>query len=231
LDHTYEATAVEFPDGRFAKSLLGSHWDNTWRTNRQTLDFAVSVRLDDLKFVVNQLERMNYDSGSPFAGKLDTTRLAIAGHSLGVMTALPALLQDPRLKAGVLIDGWPETLATPTETPVLILAAGHEQWTESERALWNNLRGPRLAVNLRGAEHVTPLDLVWLAKGEVKTGAMEPEKTVAAVRGYIAAFLDAYLRGRPLDRLLTGPSSNYPDAAVTTEKQSLRDEAEDRSGP
>ena len=226
VDHTYEATAVEFPHGRFAKSVLGSHWDNTWRTDEQTLASAVSVRLDDLRFVVDELERLNEDSGSPFASQLDISRLAIAGHSLGGMGALPAALQDARFKAVVLMDGWPDTLTTPTETPVLMLAAGHEQWSDAERGLWNNLRGPRLAVNLRGAEHVTPSDLVWLAKGGIKTGAMGPEKTIAAVRDYIAAFLDANLRDEPLTALLSRLSSEYPDAAVTAQKQSLRNDVD-----
>jgi hypothetical protein len=141
------------------------------------------------------------------------------------MTALPAVLQDARFRADILIDGWPDSLTTPTQTPVLILAAGHERWSDGERGLWNNLRGPRLAVNLRGAEHVTPSDLVWLAKGGDKTGSMGPDKTIAAVRSYIAAFLDANLRGRPLDPLLKRPSPEYPDAAVTTQRESLRDEA------
>jgi pimeloyl-ACP methyl ester carboxylesterase len=191
------------------------------------LSFAVSVRLGDLRFVVDELARLNAESGSPFAGKLDLSRLAVAGHSLGGMTALPAVLQDARFRAGILIDGWPDSLTSATQTPVLILAAGHEQWSDGERGLWNNLRGPRLAVNLRGAEHVTPSDLVWLAKGAVKTGSMGPEKTIAAMRSYIAAFLDAYLRGTRLDPLLSGPSSQYPDAVVTTQKQSPRDEAID----
>jgi pimeloyl-ACP methyl ester carboxylesterase len=225
VDHTYEATAVEFPDGRFAKSVLGSHWNNTWRTDKQMLDAAISVRLEDLKFVVDELERLNAEAAGPFCGKLDTTRLAIAGHSLGGMTALPAALQDPRFKTGILIDGWPDTLTTPTQTPVLILAAGHTRWTEGERELWNNLRGPRLAVNLRGAEHVTPTDLIWLAKSGVKTGPMGPDKTIAAIRDYIAAFLNANLRGQPLEPVLSGLSSQYPDAVVTAGKQSLRDEA------
>jgi len=231
VDHTYEATAVEFPDGRFVKSVLGSHWDNSWRANEQTLSFAVSVRLGDLRFVVDELERLNAESGGPFAGKLDTSRLAIAGHSLGGMTALPGVLQDRRFRAGVLIDGWPDTLTTPTQTPVLILAAGHEQWSEGERGLWNNLRGSRLAVNLPGAEHVTPSDLVWLAKGGIKTGAMGPEKTIAAVRSYIAAFLDANLRGKPLEPMLSRLSPEYPDAVVTTQKQSLPGEAINHSAP
>jgi hypothetical protein len=86
------------------------------------------------------------------------------------------------------------------------------------------LQGPRLAVNLTGAEHVTPSDAVWLARGAIKTGAISPEKTIAVVRDYIAAFLDANLRGKSLDPLLKGLSSEYSDAIVTTQQQSLRDE-------
>jgi len=231
VDHTYEATVVEFPDGRFVKSVLGSHWDNTWRTDQQTLSSAVSVRLRDLRFVVDELERLNLEADSPFAGKLDTGRLAVAGHSLGGMAALPSVLQDTRFRAAVLIDGWPDTLTTPTQTPVLILAAGHEQWSDGERGLWNNLRGPRMVVNLEGAEHVTPSDLVWLAKGAVKTGSMGPENTIAAVRSYIAAFLDANLRGKPLGSMLHEAFPEYPDAVVTMQKQSLRGGAINHSAP
>ena len=56
------------------------------------------------------------------------------------------------------------------QNAVLILAMGREQWSEDECRLWSDLRGPRLAVNLKGAEHVTPSDAVWLAKGAIKTG-------------------------------------------------------------
>jgi len=34
---------------------------------------------------------------------------------------------------------------------------------------------------------------------------MGPDKTIAAMRDYIAAFLDTNLLGKPSDRLLTGP--------------------------
>ncbi len=54
---------------------------------------------------------------------------------------------------------------------------------------------------------------------------MGPEKTMAAIRDHIGSFLDLYLRGRTLDRtrerLLMGPSADYPDAAVTTQEQPL----------
>ena len=95
------------------------------------------------------------------------------------------------------------------------------QWTSEECHTWSNLQGSRFAPNLQAAEHVTPSDAVWLAKDAVKTGPMGPEKTIAAVRDYIAAFLDANLQGRPPAGLLMGPSSDYPDAVVTTQEQVL----------
>jgi hypothetical protein len=68
---------------------------------------------------------------------------------------------------------------------------------------------------------VTPSDVVWLAKTAVKTGTMGPETTIEALRESIAAFLDANLRSMSLDRLLSGPSSEYPDAVVATQEQPL----------
>jgi dienelactone hydrolase len=222
IDHTYEATAVEFPDGRFVKSLVGSHLTNTWQTDDQTLSSALAVRLDDVKFVIDELERLNESTGTPFAGRLDLTRLALAGHSLGGLTAWFGVQRDARFKAAVVVDPYlPNIPVGSTGTPIMLLTMGGEHRNEDECQLWSDLRGPRLAVNLRGAEHVTPSDLVWLAKGAVKTGTMSPEKTIAAVRDYIAAFLDANLQGRPAAGLLNGPSSDYPDAVVTTQDQAL----------
>jgi hypothetical protein len=55
----------------------------------------------------------------------------------------------------------------------------------------------------------------------VRTAYMGPNKTIEALRNYITAFLDANLVGKPSDPLLSGPSADYPDAAVTTQGQSL----------
>jgi dienelactone hydrolase len=222
VDHTYEATAVAFPDGRFVESVPGSHLGNIARNDEKELSFAVSVRLGDLKFVLDELQSLTAAPKGPFAGKLDISRVAIAGHSLGGLTALLGIEHEPRFRAGVIIDAaLPEGSANAMATPILILAAGSQQWSAEECRLWGNLQGPRFAVNLRGTEHLTPTDAVWLAKGAIKTGTMGPEKTVAAIRNYVAAFLDANLRGQPLDPLLTGPSTDYPDAAVTTQNELL----------
>jgi dienelactone hydrolase len=229
VDHTFEATAVEFPDGRLVKSVFGSHIaESTWQRDGQSLTRALSARSNDLKFVVDELARLNGEASGPFAGKFDLTRVAIVGHSLGGLAALLSLKEEPRFKTAVLLDasvqdGW----ASVTKMPVLVLAMGREHWSDEECSLWRDLRGPRFAVNLKGAEHLTPSDAVWLAEGAIKTGPMGPEKTIEALRNYIAAFLDTNLRSKPFDPLLTGPSSDYPDAAVTTQKQLLCSEGTD----
>ncbi len=221
VDHTYEATAVEFPDGRMIKSAMGSYLANTEKTDAPSLTFAVEVRLSDLKFVMNQLEGLNAGSNNPFAGKLDMSRVALAGHSLGGLTALLGVQEDPRFRAGVILDGaLPDNAAIGTQTPMLVMSMGNEGWGGDDCRLWSSLRGPRLAVNLKGAEHVTPSDAVWLARNAIKTGTMGEEKTIEAVRSYVAAFLDANLRGLPAAPLLKGPSREYPDAVVTTQGQS-----------
>ena len=220
IDHTYEATAVEFPNGRLVKSVAGSHLANTWRTDEQSLFFALSVRLDDLKFILNELERLNRSADKPFAGKLDLTRVALAGHSLGGLTAWLGVQREKRFKAAVLMDPYLADIGSePTETPVLLMAMGREKPSQDECRLWSDLHGPRFLVNLRGAEHVTPSDAVWLAKGAIRTGATGPEKTIDALRRYIAAFLDSTLRSEASDVLLEGSSSEFPGIVVTTQNQ------------
>lgn len=222
LNHTNEATVVEFPDGRFVKSLFGSHLGTRLRTDEDAYTSAVAVRLSDLKFVLKELDRLNATPKGPFAGKLDMSRVALAGHSLGGLTALLGIEGEPRFRAGIILDAVaPDRVVNATETPMFMLITGREQWSVDECRLWSNLRGPRLGVNLPGAEHLAPSDAVWLAKGMVKTGGMGPEKTMAVLRNYIAAFLDANLRGQPMNSLLTGPSPDFPDVVVTTREQSL----------
>jgi pimeloyl-ACP methyl ester carboxylesterase len=183
---------------------------------------AVSVRLQDLEFVVDELEKMNSDAANPLVGKIDVSRIAVAGHSMGGVTALLALEQHGRFRAGILIDaGFTFAPSETIVTPAAILAMGRTQWSNEECSLWGALKGPRLAVNFLGADHMTPTDGIWIAKGAIAPGDMGSDKTISAVRDYVAAFFDAHLRNQPWDPLLLGPSSKYPSAIVTGQNQGL----------
>jgi dienelactone hydrolase len=232
--HTYETTAVEFPDGRFITSEFGSYLaPDTLRGDLDSLKFARSVRLADLKFVLNEeLVSLNTTAGNPFADRLDLLHVGVMGHSLGGEVAIASLEQEARLQAGVLIDGVvSDESTTGTGKPVMILAASRERWSDGECRLWRNLRNSRLAVNFRGADHFTLTDAIWLLKDlpgmAVPTGSMGSERTISAVRNFNTAFFDANLRGKSPGALLTRSSADYPDAAVTTQKQLLCSEGMD----
>ena len=222
VNHTYEATAVQFADGRVVRSLVGSHLGGPVPRDLRSLSFAVDVRLRDIKFVLTQIARLNSRRGTPFVGKLDLSKVVVAGHSLGGLAALLTNQSDPHVKGAILIDPvLPDVLTTRITKPVLILAADRKQWTANECRLWSHLQGSRLAVSLQGTEHVALSDWIWLTPDALRTGPMGPQKTMSAVRDYVAAFLDANLRGEPADPLLNGPSSIYPNADITTQKQAL----------
>lgn len=220
--HTYESTAVEFPDGRLAKSIFGSYLDpDSLRTDDESLRLALSVRLTDLRFVLDQMKLLRVP-GAWFADKLDLSRIAVMGHSLGAEAALSSLQRDSRVRAAVLLDA-PITQEDSggTAKPVLLLAAGRQRWSDEECRLWNNLHGPRLAANLRGAGHLTPTDAVWLFKdvsGLAPSGAMGAGNAVAAVRSLITGFLDASLRNGTLSLPVFSP---YHDLVLASQNQVL----------
>ncbi|MDP9291941.1 MAG: hypothetical protein M3O82_06225, partial [Verrucomicrobiota bacterium] len=218
VDHTFEATAVEFPDGRFVKSVLGSHLGGTFRGDDQAISLAVSVRLQDLHFVVGEMQRLNDRAQSPLMGVLDLTRIAVAGHSMGGSIAVFAAGRDPRLKTAISLDGVIfSDRQKALSAPVFLLTSGREKWSADDCGIWKNLRAPKSRVDIPGAEHVTTSDAVWLAKGAVQTGGMDSDQIVAAIRDHVAAFLDANLRGEPSNSDSTRPSWASPNAIDTTQ--------------
>lgn len=226
VNHTYEATAVQFPDGRIAKSLVGTRFGSALQLDEKSTWFAVAARISDLKFVMDELGYLNENTKGPFGEKLDMARVAVAGHSLGGLTALLSLEMEPRFRAAVSLDGVsPDKLFGPTGKPVLMLFAGRDAWNQQTCHVWSELQGPRVALSFKGADHLTPSDAVWLANGAVPTGSLGMEKTVEAIRNYVAAFLDTNVKSDELPQLLTGRSPEYPDVEVTTQTQSPCTEA------
>ena len=230
VNHTFEATATEFPDGRLVKSLAGSHFGNTMQLDDKAAAFSVAVRIADLKFVVDELQRMDADRTGQFAKKLDLSHLALAGHSLGGLTALLGMEMEPRFRAAVDLDGvTPGSLFGTTDKPVLMLFSGRDPWDRDTCHLWGQLQGARLGLSFTGSDHLTPSDAVWLAIGAVPTGTVGMEKTVEAIRNFVAAFLDSNVRGIPAGPVLRGESSEYPDVEVTTRNDSACGQAKNGS--
>lgn len=106
LSHPYDSSASLLSDGRVVNP------DPTRSDTPAENAHLVDIRVADVEFVLDQLQRLedpssapSAPSGSVLAGHLDLTRIAMVGHSLGGATATRVLAEDDRLEAAVNIDG------------------------------------------------------------------------------------------------------------------------------
>ncbi|MFJ6618667.1 alpha/beta hydrolase family protein [Kitasatospora sp. NPDC091335] len=213
VDHTYDAAAVEFPDGRLVRSVLPENppdWDAAEREE-------IAVRVADLRFVTGEL------TGCRLPFRVDPDRIGVLGHSMGGATAAEALRQDPRLRIGLDLDGGLFGSPVPElglDRPFLLLTAldDHDtwqRWREHHHAWGRQLR-------TLGAGHLSFTDLPHTAApGHLADhlpagayasllGTIAPARATALTRAYVLAFADRFLRDRPAP-LLDGPSPRHPE--------------------
>ncbi|MCZ0993923.1 hydrolase [Streptomyces noursei] len=109
VDHTYEAPAVQFPDGRLAHSVMRAELATAQRTGRITelLEKVGAVRVADTRFVLDALARTGRDTVLPpgLRGVLDLTAVGMFGQSAGGFTAAQTMHDDRRIRAAVNMDG------------------------------------------------------------------------------------------------------------------------------
>ncbi|AXK85168.1 Platelet-activating factor acetylhydrolase, isoform II [Nocardia farcinica] len=98
IDHTYSTRATALPGGRLA----------TMRTDEDRIgepdyrDEVGQVWTADVTAVLDRLPALNADPR--FAGRLDTGRVGVVGHSFGGAAAYDAAY-DPRVTTGIDLDG------------------------------------------------------------------------------------------------------------------------------
>jgi predicted dienelactone hydrolase len=228
IDHTHDASEVEFPGGRVETTTIADADD-------QTLAQAVAVRAADARFVIDQLTAINAGRNpdaehrplpSGMRGAFDLARIAIFGHSLGGATAAAAVHDDQRFRAGVNMDGTLFGTAGPagSDRPFLLLSSDHP--TIPEDPTWDTLfaqhRGPILELRLAASAHLSFNDGQALFPQLARTlgldadglaqliGTIDPGRSVAIQRTYLRAFFDRWLRHRH-QPLLEGPSRRYPE--------------------
>ncbi|MGW4254980.1 alpha/beta hydrolase family protein [Streptomyces californicus] len=205
VDHPYDAAAVVLSDGRILRTRVTA-------TGDPAKDEALAVgwtrtRAADLRAVLSRLERAGSGGADgPLAGRLDTGRVAVAGHSIGGAAALVAAREDARFDAVVDLDGYPHgTDGGRVEQPVLALTQEIGPDTDPDYL-------PRLtrvlesgaAVNYRltvpGAAHLTFTDApLYLPPVPGVVGSLGRTESIRTTADATRAFLDATLRGSPGD--------------------------------
>jgi pimeloyl-ACP methyl ester carboxylesterase len=104
-NHPPDSLIAVYPDGHVIKAQ--PYWPENADRRTQGVaigKFAEDVLVADVRFILDQLQRLNSDDGF-WRGHLDLSRVAIVGHSMGGTTAAIALKEDGRIRAGVNLDG------------------------------------------------------------------------------------------------------------------------------
>ncbi|WP_299538802.1 alpha/beta hydrolase [uncultured Streptomyces sp.] len=222
VDHAYESVGTAFPGGR----VLTCRACEQVLTDEDRARVAVG-RAHDLSFVIDRLTALRNPSGAthghrglPFSRTIDPGRIGVAGHSIGGAAAAEVMKRDPRVRAGVNLDGnffAPPAGAGLGGRPFMMMGASATHGPTAPgsdwQGTWARLDGWKCWLTVAGAEHFTFTDLPVLAD---RLGLSDPaaaisgERSWQLTRDYTAAFFDTHLRGmaRPL---LDGPTPDRPE--------------------
>ncbi|MGW6281491.1 alpha/beta hydrolase family protein [Kribbella sp. NPDC055071] len=214
VGHTYEDSGTSFPDGHFTSCVscdVVPHDPAFWLK-------LGNGRAADVSFVLDQLTgRHPVWRG---ADLIDASRIGMAGHSAGGASAIPAMVADPRIRAGANLDGLDTNPVPPTGLNRPFLYISHERagtrcapvqsWDED----WPRLTDWKRWIEVEGSEHASFTDVGLFAdQYGLDIGAtISGTRTQAITRAYLEAFFDQTLRGQP-QRMLAKPSVRYPEVA------------------
>ncbi|KQY93563.1 acetylhydrolase [Paenibacillus sp. Root52] len=105
INHTYSSMVSIFQDGRVAQ------FESEGKEGFEQLQFDYMDKLNetwvkDAQFVLDQVEKLAAsDPEGRFTGHMDLERIGMFGHSFGGATTVQILMDDPRVQAGINMDG------------------------------------------------------------------------------------------------------------------------------
>ncbi|MFI9838873.1 alpha/beta hydrolase family protein [Nonomuraea sp. NPDC051941] len=208
IDHTYESYATTLADGRVAECLAcDSDADPGFGTG------VVAGRAADVSFVLDQLP-----STWNGADRIDRSHIAMVGQSIGGAGAMATMVKDPRIRAGIDMDGTTYARIPKTGFSRPFMFIGSPQHIPGGRDNswdrdWKLLTGWKRWIVLSGADHQSFTDLPLLSGAlgiKPAYGILPAARAAELTRTYVAAFLDQHLRSQR-QPLLDKPSARYPE--------------------
>ncbi|MFJ8623386.1 alpha/beta hydrolase [Kitasatospora sp. NPDC093550] len=225
---TLTALATDLASHGYVVALVGDTYEDSGETladGRTTpcaicgdptrIDSIPAGRALDVSFLIDRLTHGN--TAWRLAHLIDKHEIGMAGHSIGGASAAATMIADPRVRAGVNMDGAfkPAPVPGQIDRPFLMLGTADNQpgggsATTWEQA-WAALGGYKKWLTVTGADHFSFSDLDLLhEQAGFPTPPFSPERGVAITRAYVTAFFDRTLKGIP-SPLLDGPSPDNPE--------------------
>ncbi|MFH7597283.1 alpha/beta hydrolase [Streptomyces racemochromogenes] len=218
VDHAYESAATAFPGGRILTCLACDQAQGPGGREAVT-----DTRAKDVSFLLDRLTGRH--PVWRHAELIDRGRIAMAGHSIGGGAALAAMAVDPRIRAGVDMDGGlpvPYPAAGIGGRPFLLFgsaasAPGQDtagNWSQA----WPHLDGWKRWITVDGTDHFGATDYPALRD---QLGVPHPDaplpgpRALEVTRTYVGAFFDRHLKGQPRP-VLDGPRADAPEVRFHT---------------
>jgi dienelactone hydrolase len=201
-----------FPDGH--RVPASAPYNLRWTTR-----IALPLWASDLRFMLDQIERLDRDPNSIFSDRLELGKVGAFGHSFGGAASILAGLQDRRITAVINLDGSPFGVLSKTALPKPLLVmkedVSPQYWTaprdEKDKARQAQvgeelsslyLKGrPGYRVEITDANHMTFCDMAvqpaWADFGRRlgADNAADAELTLSLIRDYVRTFFDKFLLG------------------------------------
>lgn len=239
INHTYGAEYSDFPDGRILR--------NTSTVNPVLVSDSSKMLLNqwfgDVKFILDKIPEINGNTGEMFFGKLDLLKIGYAGHNFGGAAVSEALRNEPRITAGVNIDGKPyfsEETSAKCNKPVMIinsqflypdfgdatlekLGYSRDEYlrlktdhTLKIKSFFDRITNTGYNININGVNTLSFTDLpLFSTLVSGKKDLIDPDKAHGIVNKYIIAFFDKHLLN--INSPLLEPGSRPPDNEVKVE--------------
>ncbi|MFI8454445.1 alpha/beta hydrolase family protein [Kitasatospora sp. NPDC085464] len=223
VDHTHDGI-TEFPDGTVVTR-------DGVAPGLYPKDYAADL-LFLLERVVDLANGRNPDVDgralpTGLLGGLDARNIGVSGWSKGGTAAALAMVADPRIRAGLTLDGRMESnpaVTTDIDRPFMLMTATYTRAASPYvETFWGHLRGWRLDVQAAGAVHTSYGDdmtlipqagrLLGMTEQQIQSavGTLDPDRGILIQQAYPRAFFDLHLRNRHCGDLLDGPSKAFPE--------------------
>ena len=213
INHPYVSGITVFPDGR----TVGLAPVPTDPVERAAF-FNMSLRavVGDAKFVLDTITAMN-ENDPEFTGHFDLSHVGMYGHSFGGANTAVCCYEDARFKAGLTLEGvyYPSFTPGNIKVPFLMMFAEARLANDTTvQYMWNHTVNDTARMTIAGSTHYAYTDvglllhhLVPLAPQKILGfGTIPPKRMMNITRTFVTAFFEVYLKGAPVDDLLSLPS-------------------------
>jgi hypothetical protein len=214
--------ATVFPNGQSSSNL---HFLLATARHKDELERDFPIWVNDLKFVLDQTQRLNQENEGPFFNRIDFGRVGAFGHSFGGAAAIIACAKDSRVRSCSDLDGTPRGDRSDwnLEKPFFLLQSDHARLDDDRRSI-AAYEGSRFAYwcRIKGLRHRGFSDEAFYPLPETERqeliGSLAGTRIVQDTSAYLCAFFDQSLNGSSSPLLKSG-SAQFPEVILESKKE------------